>query len=71
MFEQAIYRTASSRRVSNGCPGGSSGDVEGGNQGEQATPRLDGASTEILDTMKAKLIEYSSHFERLEDVAER
>lgn len=70
MFEQAIYGAAPRRNEIAAC-GRDLDDVERDSEGEQANPRLIGASTAVLGTMAARLEEYSCQFERLEEVVDR
>lgn len=74
IFEQAIYRTAESRGETTTCGEDSKSDLfERDREGGHVNPRLTGRApnTEVLVAMEARLQEFSSQFERLEDVVER
>eukprot|EP00903_Cladosiphon_okamuranus_P015990 g14768.t1 len=70
MLEQDLYRAAK-RRSDIILSGGDSNDVERDKEGEKLKPRLAENSTEMLDTMEARLKQYARLFERLEEVVER
>lgn len=68
MVQQAVYWVAYRARA---VAGEHIADVDADNEGEQADPRLFGASSEVLDTMTRRLKECSYQFGRLEEAVER